>query len=902
MPTTVSPGGRSAQVARLARGVAAIATLMVVAHTQLADAQGPGAVPTPESVFGFKVGADSQLFDYGQSMTYFKRLAAAQPARVKIFEVGKTSFGRTMSIAVISSPQNLARLDHYRQINMRLAHPEGLTDSAARALAREGRVFVDISGGLHASEIAGSQHTPLLAYDLLSRANQPEIAQVLDNVIFILWPSINPDGQEIVVNYCRDQYAGKTTGPMELYQKYIGHDNNRDSYMLNVVESRVIQRTWREWEPDIIYVHHQSSPEPTRMWIPPFADPVGQEAPPIPARTVNSIGTYIAQELDAHGQPGAVHMLATFDAYYPGYIDYMPVYQNIPSWWTETQGGNCATPKPVGKPENFPAEYRDLRPQALYLSPWPGGPWHLRDAVDYMVTASRATLKFAARFREEILYNRYQSGRDVIQKYRNNAPYAYIVPQQQRDQMAPVELLRRLAFMGVRINELDRGATQEGATYPKGTWVIPMDQEYASLVRELFEIQHYPDLGDDLPYDAAGWTLPLQLGVNVVEARQPLAADFRAAMKPVKGTPEPWGKSADYPFTTNAVAAGIVPASSGTVAGSGDNFLVNPAENNGFRFVTKAIAAGATLRYLPSTPNGPRWVVSGLAPASANAWASELSIHVERTANAAGAETATKRIALYKSAPGNMDEGWTEWLFDTHNYGYSLITPADLAAGNLAAKYDVIVMGSQSFGAAGGFGGRGGPGGRGGRGGAPDPAAAQAAEARTAAIDAFVNAGGTIVTWNQGATAAATALKLPVTNTIAGVPRSEFFTGTSIMQVDVDVAHPLMAGMPATADVVVSGGPVFAPAAGFDGAVIAKYTASPLRSGFLSGAKYLQNQPAALDVKHGKGHVVLFGFQPQWRGQPSNSFRMVFNSSFFGGEVSANAKGTPGFYTPPIVP
>ncbi|MEA3244675.1 MAG: M14 metallopeptidase family protein [Gemmatimonadota bacterium] len=905
MPDRTAPNARPRRptVVPVARTLTAVALAALLAVPAVLAAQQRTAVPPPESVFGFKVGADSQLFDYEQSMAYFRRLALAAPTRVKIFEVGRTSFGRTMHIVVISSPQNLARLDHYRQINQRLAHPEGLTDSAARALAREGRVFVDISGGLHASEIAGSQHTPKIAYDIVSRAGEPEIAQVLDNVVFVLWPSINPDGQDIVVNWCRDQYAGKG-GQMELYQKYIGHDNNRDSYMMNVVESRVIQRTWRDWEPQVIYVHHQSSPEPTRIWIPPFADPVGFRAPPIPARTINSIGTYIAQELDAHGQPGAAHALSTFDAYYPGYIDYMPVYQNIPAWWTETQGGSCATPKTPGDTSRFPADYRELRPTALYLSPWKGGEWHLVDAVDYMVTASRATLKFAAKFREEILYNRYQSGRDVIRKYRAAAPYAYIVPQQQRDPMAPVELLQRFAFHGVRIDQLDRDVAYGGTTYPRGTWVVPLDQEFGELVREVFEVQHYPDMGDDLPYDAAGWTLPFQMGVQVVEAQQPLPAEFRSAMKPVKGTLEPWGKSAEYPFTTNPVAAGIVPAVPGSVTGTGDRILVNPAENNGFRFVTKALAAGATLTYAPNTPGGARWVVTGLAPASAAAWARELAVHLERVATVPGVQTPTTRVALYKAAPGNMDEGWTEWLFDTHGVTYALIGPTDLQAGNLGTKYDVIVMGSQSFGA-GGFGGRGGGGGgrggRGGRGGA-DSSAAQAADARTQAVDTFLGNGGTVVAWNQGATAAATALRLPVRNVVAGLPRSEFFTGSSIMQVAADTAHPVMAGMPGLADVMVSNSPVFETTDGFDGAVIAKFTTAPLRSGYLGGAKYIQNHAAALDVRRGKGHAVLFAFAPQWRGQPTGSFRMVFNALFFGGEVSAAAKGTPGFFVPPTVP
>jgi len=349
--------------------VAAATVLTFAGIASPAWAQTTKSLPSPESVFGFPVGADYKLFTYDQSIDYFKRLAAASN-RIRLITVGKTSFGKPWTAAIISSPANLARLDQIRAVNMRLAHPQGLTDSAARRLAAQGRAIVDISGGLHASEIAGSQ-------------------------------------QDIVVNWCRarDASPGQPVPPMELYQKYVGHDNNRDSYMLNVIESRVIQRTWREWEPDIIYVQHQSSPFPTRIWLPPFADPVGLRVPPIMAREVNAIGTRIAEELDGNGQPGAVSQLETYDAWYPGYIDYMPMYQNIAAWWTETQGGNCATPRTTTV-DSLPPAYRDLRPTSLYVSPWAEGKWGLRDAVDYMVTADLATLNYAAKFKSELLYNR----------------------------------------------------------------------------------------------------------------------------------------------------------------------------------------------------------------------------------------------------------------------------------------------------------------------------------------------------------------------------------------------------------------------------------------------------------------------------------------------------------------
>jgi hypothetical protein len=869
-------------------------------------AQKPSPVPTPESVFGFPIGKDSNLVDYEQSIDYFQKLAKASN-RIHLINVGTTSFGRPWMAAIITSPENYARLDHYRQINMRLAHPAGLTDSAAHQLAREGKVFVDISGGLHASEIAGSQHTPQLAYELLSRPNDPGVKEILDNVIFFLWPTINPDGQDIVVKNCRETMFGRPPLTTEPYEKYMGHDNNRDSYMMNGIDSRVRQRVWREWEPDIIYVHHQSSPQPTRIWIPPFADPVGLRAPPIPAREINTIGMLIAQDLDAHEQIGAAHALATFDAYYPGYIDYMPVYQNIPSWWTETQGGGCATTT-TRTAAQLPPEYKDVRPTALYLSPWVEGKWSLRDAVDVMVTASMATLRYGAKFREDVLYNRYQSGRDVIRKYSTQGPFAYIIPQEQHDPVAPVELLRRFAFHGLRISQLDHDAAYNGTTYRKGTWVIPMDQEFASLVQEVFEVQHYPDMGDDTPYDAAGWTLPFQMGVNVVEAAAPLSAEFRAALEPVvPGKAVDWHSAPDAPFTMNATAAGIVPRPGG-FTGSGDEVLLDPAQTNSFTLIARALAGGGKAAYQAGAGGG-RYVLSGVSPAKVDAWAAELWVTGERTSGVAGASVSGSPPRV-----GLVNDGWTEWLFDTHDVQYTKLTTADLQAGNLGARFDVLVLPTGTGGGRGGRGGGGGGGGgapgapgsggtRGAAGGTPVTPAAPDAAAR--AVDEFVRSGGTVLSWGAGAASIAQALQLPVRNTTAGLSRKEYFTGTSIMRVTVDPSHPVMAGMPEQADVTVNQPPAFTTTDGFEGAVLAKFPPadSPLRSGFLTAGaeKYLDGYAAAVDVKHGNGHVVLMAFNPNWRGQPIASFRMIFNTLFFGGETARQASASPGFWNPPAV-
>ena len=517
-----------------------------------------GSIPTPESVLGFKPGADFKLANYEQVVGYFQKVDAASD-RMVMLQAGKTTQGRTFSFALISSKENLSKVDHYREIARRLAHPEGLTDAEAHQLAREGKAFVHIDGGLHASEIAGPQQTPLLLYDLLSHPDDPETKAILDNVIFMLWPTINPDGMTMVADwYMSHVDPANPRAPQPpmptLYQEYVGHDNNRDAYMLNMIESRVMEHTWRDWEPNIVYVLHQAPPNPYRIWLPPFAEPIALHAPPIPSGQVNMIGMAIAQGLAERGQPGAVHMLSTYDAWYPGYIDYASIFKNVPSFWTETAGPS-ATPATV----NVTPAQRE--PKALYTDPFPGGEWHLRDAVEYDETAALSVLGYAAKYKESLLYGRYQSGRDQIALGRKDAPYAYVIPQEQPDRVAPVELLRRLAFSGLRVSQLTMPVALDGTLYPAGTWVIPTDQEFTALAREVLDVQKYPDVREsptgplDTPYDAAGWTLPLQMGVTVAAIKTPLTDDVRGHLKLLGPAPDPKAKPAPYNLAAGADAA-----------------------------------------------------------------------------------------------------------------------------------------------------------------------------------------------------------------------------------------------------------------------------------------------------------------------------------------------------------
>lgn len=849
----------------------------------------PG-LPSPESVLGFRPGADYKLATYEDAVGYFKKLDAASD-RLTLIEMGASTEGRTYVAALISSPENLARVARYREIARRLAHPDGLSEADARALAREGKAIVHIDGGLHATEVAGPQHTLQLAYDLLSRADDPDMKPIFDNVILMLWPTINPDGQTMVAEW----YRGNVGTPFEvsplpkLYQEYVGHDNNRDGYMLNMIESRVMEHAWRQWEPQIIHVHHQSSPFPTRIWLPPFAEPIASRVPFLMSREVNMIGMAIAKGLEERGQMGATHMGDGFDAWYPGYIDYKPMLQNIVSFWTETALYSYATPR-FYTMQDFPADKRDLRPESLYSSPWPGGWWRLRDAVEYMETASLSVLEYAAKYKDSLLMDRYRSGRQQIERYRKEPPFAYLVPQQQRDPVAAVELLRRIAFMGVRVSQLTSPVALDGVTYPSGTWVIPMDQEFAETARQIFDVQKYPDLREspdgplEQPYDAAGWTLPYQMGVQVAAVTTPLSGEARAAMKrlgadmPFTATPTPYASAAAdrSPFDSlpgagvddSPLAAAIVPPA-GKATGAGAVLLVDPAQNNAFRAINRAWKNGAVVRTVRGAA-GAKYAISGLTDAAINDLVSSLALQAERTAAVSGTEVRKPRIGLYRPWQASMDEGWTRWVLERYEFDYVTLVPGDFHGAPLADRVDVVVIADEGRGLLDGYA----------AGIVPPQYEGGIGAEGVRALDAFVRGGGTLVCLNRSSTFAIDQLHLPVRNVVAGLTRHEFFTGGSILQVDVDTSQPVMAGMPPQAAVFVDGSPAFEATDGFAGHVLASYpkAGSPLLSGYLLGEKFLNGKAAALDVSVGKGHVVLLGFRPQWRGQPFGTFRVIFGA------------------------
>jgi hypothetical protein len=814
----------------------------------LAPASPAQSIPTPESVLGHKPGDDFFLANYDESRDYFHKLATASD-RIKLITVGKTTRGLDWEIAIISSPANLAKLDRYKQISQQLARGRGIDDAAAHALAREGKAIVHIDGGLHSTEVAGAQQSIALAYKLVSTRNDPEIDAILDNVVLMLWPTLNPDGQnEVVAWYRRNLGTPYETAPLpDLYQEYVGHDNNRDGYMNNMLESRDVTKTEIDWDPVIFYCHHQTAPFPTRIFIPPFTEPISSNIHPLMARWLNVLGIDMAAYLDEHGMPGAVHRVG-FDNWYPGFLDFTHIFRNSIAFFTETALYAYATPHYYSV-NDFPRERQPLRSEIFYSSPWKGGWWRLSDAVRYMLGASMSVLDTAAKYREQFLFNRYQAARDNIERFRQEPPFAYIIPQEQRDLPTAGILIDKLLVNGIEVHQGNIAAN--GREY-RNAWVVLMDQPFAPLVKELFEPQEWPDLRatpngpPQRPYDVAGWTLPMQMGVEVSVVSTPLPAPSRTAL-----------------HTIDHVA--LLP---GGVQGTGTIYTLSRNTNASFTLVNRALAAGGQVSLL-----GNNFILSG---AGAPDLAREHSLSLQAVAKAPEGAVSTKRprLGLYRAWMGVIDEGWTRWILQEFGFAPITLRNGDIQAGHLRDRFDAILLpDSSSRAMLDGFA----------PGTIPGEYAGGIGATGVDALRDFVRDGGTLIAFNNASLFAIDQLHLPVTNVLAGVNPEQFYCSGSLLRVELrDPAHPAVAGLPREPIVMFERGPAFDTKAGFRGTVLASYSRenNPLASGYLLHPERIQGKAAALEVFYGDGRVYLFGFRPQWRGQSHGTYKFFFNAIY----------------------
>ncbi len=816
----------------------------------------PAQMQPPEDFLGFEVGTDRKLADMYQILEYFQKLDWASD-RITVDEVGKTTMGNPFIVAVITSEANHRDLEKYRMIQQGLADPRGLDSGEAQRMIREGRAVVMINCSIHATEVGASQMSMRLAYDLASR-DDPDTRRILDNVILLLIPMHNPDGTQMVVEWYREHLGTKFEGSRMpwLYHKYVGHDNNRDWFMFTQVETQHTIRVHNAWHPQVIVDMHQMGRTGARLFVPPFVDPYEPNVDPILRQQVAMMGTFIAAELTAQGKAGVMHSYG-FDAWTPAraYHHYHGGIRIL----TEAASVRVATPITVS-PDRLSTSVRE---ESVRMPlPWKGGEWTLRDIVEYDYAAAIAALTNAAGLRENWVRN--YSRIFVKAVNRSGPPFAYVIPQEQRDLATAIKMLNILKMGGVEVHRAESAFTADGHTYSAGSYVVFMAQPFGGFAKTLLERQVYPEIRETpggplkTPYDVVGHTLPLLMGVDAVKVDKAFQADMR--LLPTIARPEVRVEAAEgaYGYAWGHASNDDIVALNRLLR-SGKSILWSAQE---FESAGRAYPAGTML--VEDTP--------GLL-AELNAIVRDLHVDFTalRTRPSVPAYTINPpRLGVYKSWTASMDEGWTRFVLEQFEFPYQSITNSDIRKGGLGSDFDVIILPDMGDGTI-----------RNGlsEGSLPEKYTGGIGDVGVKNIRAFIQGGGALITLNSAADFALKSLHLGVENVAAGKRRQEFFIPGSLLKVIHDPTHPIAFGYDRDAAIFFRRSPVFAAGEGHS---VIRYPAHSLLSGWVTGEELLVNRSALLDVPFGKGRVILIGFPAQYRSQSHGSFRYLFNAIFYG--------------------
>jgi hypothetical protein len=866
-----------------------LAVALAAGAIAVPTAQSP--VPAPESVIGWAPCADNKLATYETIADYFRKLDAASD-RMQLFDIGKTAEGRTQILTVISSEENLRNLAKYKQIARSLAlnrdeNGRPLTDERARQLAREGKAIMWVDFGLHATEVAHSQSAPWMAWKAVTE-DTDEMKEIRDKVIFILVPNMNPDGGTLVANWYMKNLGKPWEMQLpELYQKYVGHDNNRDWFMFNQPESKnIAKQLYEEYFPQIVYNQHQTAPFPARIFVPPFEDPANFNIPPLVMRGINTVGDAITRRLDQEGKTGAISRV-NFDTWWNGGMRTAPYFHNMVGILTETAHAT-ATPAdydPARFPRRFSNGESTTEPSTYYPSPWKGGHWTLRNSCEYMITGSMAVLDIGAKRRQEWLYDIYQMARDAMKAGANEN---YIIPAEQWDANAAVRMVNVLRLGGVEIERVTAPFTANGKSYAAGSFVIRGAQPYLPYVRDLLNPQVYPDRRlfpdgpPEPPYDISGWTLNMQMGVTVDKLT---SGSVTAQTEKV---------------TTAALPVGSV---SGTAKAA---YAIDPRTNEAFIAVNRLLKAGDAVYRASAAVDvaGKSW------PAGTFLVTPGQGTHarVEQAAKALGLQVATldaapsgemlrvkaPRVGLYNAWGGNMDEGWTRWVLEQYEFPYTTLRDKDIRAGGLRAKFDVILLPDSSYenmvtGLAAGS--------------MPEDYVGGMTPRGVTNLLQFTTDGGTLVAQDGASELPLTIMGLPVRNSVASLRNNEFYIPGTLLRMNINNANPVAWGMPSEVAAFFTHSPVFEVGsqrrrpgdtreadppkpAGIN--IVGTYPAKDvLMSGWLMGERYLHNKVSIIEASVDKGRVVLLGFRAQHRGQPHATFKLLFNSIYLGASEKA---------------
>jgi len=909
----------------------------------LANRASAQTITSPKEHFGFAIGDDYQLATYTQTEAYFKKLAASE--RTRLVDIGLTEEGRHQYMLIVSSPENLKNLNRYQEISRRMARAEGLTDEQARELAAEGKAVVWIDGGLHSTETVGTHQLIETAWQLVSR-NDPETRRILDNVIVLLVHA-NPDGQELVTNwYMRELKPEKRSleNLPKLYQKYAGHDNNRDFYMLNMKETQNMGRQlFVEWIPQIMYNHHQRGPAGSVLAGPPYRDPFNHVFDPLMVTGIDALGAAMYNRLNSEKKPGFTRLNgASFSTWYNGGLRTTTHFHNMIGLLTEIVGGPT--------PENIPLVPQRLIPNGNTPNPVTPQRWHFKQSIDYSLSLNYATLDYAARHRYELLFNIYRMGKNSIErgsqdywtpyprrveaiaqayqadqrkssgtatasatadpfgwsnrggipaKYYDSVfrvpaqrdPRGFIISADQPDFATATKFINALIRTGILVEQATAPFTVAGKSYPAGSYVVKTAQAFRPHLLDMFEPQdhpndfQYPGGPPIRPYDAAGWTPAYQMGVQFDRVLEGFEGPFRRI---------PYGE---------------LQTPKGRVEGSGAGYLLSARANNAFIAVNDLMKAGLDVYRLPSGVPGRSDLGTGTffipnagkAKALLDQAASEHGLIVsalgKRPANAV--KLKPLRIALWDTYGGSMPSGWVRWLMEQYHFPMQVIYAPEIDAGDLRKKYDVIVFVTRAIPA---------PGSREVESyGAPsrEPKAEElpaeyrpwlgkiSAEKSVPQLKKFMEEGGSVVTIGSS-TNLAYHLGLPVRNALMEMTNTgqerplgadKYFVPGSILQVATDSTQQAAWGMPAKADIYFEASPVFklAPDAMIKGQVqpLAWFAdGKPLRSGWAWGQSYLKDGIAAFVANVGNGKLYAFGPEITFRAQSHGTFKLLFNQLY----------------------